>query len=827
MSTNTALTFLLRALPVLALATFLALPAAATEMLCTAIPATRLKITASEHEGREKIIWKSRVPGGSIQIDDPATADVKIELLDADGLVLSANLPAGSDGWQSRGTPASSWTYSSRLDPQQSEGVQRIKTQDSQIDFRGKGVDLNEIRAPLPLPLTMRLTSGSRCYEAVFEGCTKNESGRILCKESCTPVDLSSTAGADRTIVLDLANSQPWEDRFRSFNLGITSLTASAGGRTRGLELLDRVFSERSGRNIRMKYDASAGWPNFGFNQQCEWQNGQQTAVDQIVQTLAATGANIEFRLMGQPASLSSACNADGTCNDRMVPGGACQCSGSGNRFARYIPHAYNAEFRAHWRCVLHRYAALGVKRFEVWNEPDGADFFRGDAALEGQPGWAASLEGDFLELFEQMRVVLEEARAELPAKLRDTIEIGGPAMSSVRGTIGSAATPSLPVVLADTAAGPGEANLDFISAHFYAGEPGLPFADGRIAEMRSWVPSSWPAPRLEINEWNTGLGHNHPCDDADGNPNNGWQAPETGRSPNSAEGCDHRGAGYTAFMLAGFATSGADVMPYVFEPFANGGSERCDMLENSLGLFTRHGLPKSTAAVHWAIDQMGWRLLGAEQDLIGDRSIGWIAAQSEDQVVHLLIGQHDSDEGDIFGRAYALAGHQGTDLFSACGCNDSACIRSKLTAAFNAANPADELQVLCSGISPSEAADAIAAAQLGLQRAPHKGTEVDLGLEIRDLSCQRRFEIEVFRVGPGESTADLWRAMEGPHRTAATCDGILGAVIDAYEYDWPAIQDTLWDRIRTPHETYRIRAGDPLPQLKLPAYGSLYVRIR
>jgi hypothetical protein len=91
-------------------------------------------------------------------------------------------------------------------------------------------------------------------------------------------------------------------------------------------------------------------------------------------------------------------------------------------------------------------------------------------------------------------------------------------------------------------------------------------------------------------------------------NPNNGWQAPETGRSPNSAEGCDHRGAGYTAFMLAGFATSGADVMPYVFEPFANGGSERCDMLENSLGLFTRHGLPKSTAAAHWAIDQMGWR---------------------------------------------------------------------------------------------------------------------------------------------------------------------------------------------------------------------------
>jgi hypothetical protein len=77
---------------------------------------------------------------------------------------------------------------------------------------------------------------------------------------------------------------------------------------------------------------------------------------------------------------------------------------------------------------------------------------------------------------------------------------------------------------------------------------------------------------------------------------------------PNSAEGCDHRGAGYTAFMLAGFATSGADVMPYVFEPFANGGSERCDMLENSLGLFTRHGLPKSTAAAHWAIDQMGWR---------------------------------------------------------------------------------------------------------------------------------------------------------------------------------------------------------------------------
>jgi hypothetical protein len=199
--------------------------------------------------------------------------DVRIELLDADGQVLSATIPSGSAGWTSRGTPASSWTYNSRLDPSQAEGVQRIKLRASQIDFRGKGENLNELRSPLPLPLKMRLTAGNRCYEAVFEGCTKNEAGRIQCKESCTPANLTSGSGSDRTIVLDLADSQPWEDRFRSFNMGITSLRQNAGGRTRALELMNRVFTARPGRNIRLKFAASNQWPTLGFDDQCQWPN--------------------------------------------------------------------------------------------------------------------------------------------------------------------------------------------------------------------------------------------------------------------------------------------------------------------------------------------------------------------------------------------------------------------------------------------------------------------------------------------------------------------------------------------------------------------------
>lgn len=676
----------------------------------------------------------------------------------------------------------------------------------------------------------MRLTTAAgRCFEATFTGCRRNDTKKILCKASCQARSLPPVAEADRTIVLDMTSSSPWIDRFRAFNHDVQVLPAGSGRSgtdscaQRGIELIDRMFDPRPGRRVRLWFK-TAHWPALGFDASCQWTGGPTVVLDELVTAYAATGAEIELVLLGQPAAFSSDCS--GSCTGRMKPGGGCTCGDPGEGFVYYTPHAYSPEWKQHWKCVLKHYAALGVRRFEIWNEPDGSTFFRGAAG-----SLPSTWEDSFIEMFEQMRLALEEARDELDPAVRDAITIGGPAMSEIDGVIGDPPgpdLPSMPRLLDAVALGSGDADLDFVSLHFYTADPGDPFAEGVIDLLRSYVPAGWSPVGLDINEWNIGLGLQHPCQDADGDPANGWTAPEAGQD--SSAGCDHRGAGYAAYMLSGFATQPDDVRPYVFEPLANGFSERCDMLESSLGIFTKHGLPKPMAAVHWAISQMDWRLLDARQERLTDRSLGWIASLDQQGVVHLLIGQFDSTQLDHFVRHYSAAGHDADELIPGCGCESAPqpfqCVLGKLQTALSDPDPCGRFSADCPGLDSAAACDAIDAFLASQARVGLEGIPATVALDVRGLPCRRRFTVEVFTTGPGQSTAAIWRQIDGPHRQAAACTDALAASMDSFGYDWEALQDELWEAIRTPTASYSVKAGESIPSLTVPAYGAVYVRI-
>ncbi|MEO2169497.1 MAG: hypothetical protein ABGY42_15540, partial [bacterium] len=64
--------------PLLLLSALLSTPAVASEIICESIPATRLKITATDDDGRDKIVWKSRLSSDSLPVADPAMVDVRI-----------------------------------------------------------------------------------------------------------------------------------------------------------------------------------------------------------------------------------------------------------------------------------------------------------------------------------------------------------------------------------------------------------------------------------------------------------------------------------------------------------------------------------------------------------------------------------------------------------------------------------------------------------------------------------------------------------------------------------------------------------------------------
>lgn len=843
----------------LALAAVLRGPAlAAGAGACVAIPGTKLVVASSADDRRDAVRWTSRIPSGDVILDDPRSGETRVELLDADGLVLAAaTTPANAAGWRVAG-PAG-WSYAARRDGAAPAGIVSLRATPSLVRFHGRGPALDEVRAPLPLPLRMRLATGGRCYEATFSACRRDDAAKIVCRASCSPARIFAAPGADRTIPLDLASSTPWPEHLRNFNVEVQELdgcvhdpadpsscpgvcdrrpgeTALACRVRRGVELVDRTFGTRPGRVVRLGF-AARNWPALGFDASCQWVGGGAVVLDEWVSHLVSTGAEVELRLMGQPAAFSPLCEDNGDCADRMKPGGACSCSGGVNEYATYVPRAYSQKWRAFWKCALRHYAELGVRRFEIWNEPDNEPFFRGDPSLGvGSPAWKAALEEDFVEMFEQMRSALEEARAELPPSLAGAVEIGGPAMSRVDARIGDppgGSGPSLPRLLQAVDAVGGD--LDFVSAHFYGNDPGLLFTDGRIDLLRSFVPvphgGRWQDVRLELNEWNVALGGGRACQDADRDPSNGWSAPEAGHDPSAS--CDHRGAGYTAYLLAGLASEPGDVEGSVFEPLIDEENERCDLLETSLGIFTRHGLPKPMTAVHWAVSQMGWRLLGASQEVLTDRSLGWIASLDAAGTIHVLIGQFDSSRADHFARHYAAAGHEPASIVPDCNCQGAAdpvqCVEDRFAAAFADPDPAAALRAECPGLDAAEAADAIAAAKAALER--QEGTPATVALDLSGLPCgTRRRHVEVFRVGPGASTAAEFRVLPGPHRTAAACTTALGDQMDA-TYDWVALQDALWQVIESPtpaqgFASFDVAAGGAFPALEVPASGSLYVRI-
>ncbi len=785
---------------------------------CVQVTGRKLDILSSIDDARDRITWDARDDAGRLLLPDPTAGTTTFELEDASGPVLNATLQEESAaGWRSSRVPPVRWTYSRRTDPASPDGVERVTSVPKKLFFKGKGPDLDEIRVPLIEPITMRVTTATgACFETKFAGCSRNDDGRVLCRKGCT-ASAPPPQGADRTIVLDTAGAQPWDDRLRAFNFSIQNISG-ASFFPRAIELLDRMFDPRPGRQVRLEY-GPAHWPSWGFDASCSWvgagsppiEAGQCTTagtgflrLDQIAACLASTGADLEMRLQGQPAMFSPQCT--GSCTGRMLPGGSCSCGGS---FQRVPPTAYDATWRDHWKCVLKHYAALGVRRFEIWNEPDQPSFFVGN-------------ESDFVAMFEQMRLALEEARDELDPAVRDAIEIGGPAMSTVDGAIGSAPGPSLPVLYTAVAAGLGDHDLDFVSAHAYTGDPGLPFAAGWVDELRSFAPNAWTDVRLELNEWGLGLGGQKPCDDDDPlTP--GLQAPASGQG--LGDGCDHRGAGHMAYMLAGMLAAGTDVQPYVFEVFANSYAQRCDMVETGLGLFTSHGLPQPSAAVHWAASQMRGQLLGVQQETLTDRSLGWIAALDETGTVHVLLGQFDGTQTDHFSRRYASDGNDSQALGGDCGCSTASCTQARFADALANPDPVARLQVICPGLDVAEATDAIAAAQHALTRQEH--TDTTVALDLRGLTCRSGFTVDVYTTGPGQSTAEVWRSKSGPHQTATTCDANLAAAMDAYPYDWEALQDDLWDVITTPTQTFSVAPGDPMPLIAVPAYGSVYVTIR
>ncbi|MFQ5668539.1 MAG: hypothetical protein ACE5I7_19210 [Candidatus Binatia bacterium] len=122
---------------------------------CTPIAATRLVIRSSEDDSKDRIKWVSQDPAVSFLINDPTHNDTTIELRDQDGVVLTAATSAASAAaWKSSGNPVRLWRYNGSQDPTNTDGIIRITSKANRVFFKGRGVDLSEIRAPLAYPLT-------------------------------------------------------------------------------------------------------------------------------------------------------------------------------------------------------------------------------------------------------------------------------------------------------------------------------------------------------------------------------------------------------------------------------------------------------------------------------------------------------------------------------------------------------------------------------------------------------------------------------------------------------------------------------------------------
>ncbi len=808
-------------------------PAAALSQ-CTPIDGGKLTIKPAAGNNKSKLTWKAKDKSVAFLIADPTVGATTIEFADNNTLSASIDYDAASAAaWRSSGNPVRIWRYKDRDDPSPIVGIHTIKSKENQFQLKGKEGIIDLIPAPLALPLTVQVTdSAGACYVAQFSQCTSNDAQRIKCEGDenlCLGnPGFPAPTGTNRTLNLDLAVSTPFRDPnpLRGFCFSQQELVV--GDR---LDIIDRTFGSPaelgSSRDVRVEFRHHR-WPFGKFNPAtCEFLGVEQGLenvpdLDIAVAGLAAKGDRIMLRMSGMPAFLSSDCDPV-ACANMMKPGQlGCTCNNAGvgdvGGYSLFPPSAYTQAFTDHWACVIKHYAALGVRDFEIWNEPDLTGSFRAD------PANPASAEDQFLEMFEQIRVALEDTIAADPALslIASDIQIGGPAAAGVNGTMQGVpgVAPIVPILLDHVDANGGE--LDFVSYHMYVDDPGEPFSRDDIGRVRGWIPSGWTNTRIDINEWQSKLGQQFCEIEPDD-----ISAPIGGLAPSA--NCDHRGAGFAGYTLAGLVAAGADVTQKVFELFERPDWAPDDFYETGPGTVTTHGLPKPEAGVFWAAAQMQGQLLGSDMELATDRSFGWIATRDDSDVVHILLSQFDSDAGMHFSRTFRLGGHEDIELVIGCGCTGAGslpaqkqCTATKLAIVEGAADRDAELSIQCPAFSQTQhdsVLDGFVAKDLR-QATIDSGTALDVGIGLASVPCGN-YQVEEFVFGPGTTATEQFRAKQSPPAQFGDIDAMYTAP------QWIAFQDELWTFTKTPTRSYQLSAGQPLDLITVPQYGAVYLRIQ
>ncbi len=800
---------------------------------CTPIDGGKLKIKPAAGNTRSRFDWKAKDKSLDFLIADPTVGTTTVEMLIGGSPVTSiVYTPTSAPGWRSSGSPIRMWKYKDRNDPTPIAGIEKVKSKANQFKVKGKQGIVDLITAPLALPLFMQITDSSgACYLAQFSVCTSNDNRLIKCqadKQVCqgTP-GLPAPGGGERSLALDLAVTTPYPSPNPLRGLNVSQQTIVVGDI---FDIVDRTFGSPSEiatpRSVRVD-SRHHHWPFGRFNDAtCEWLRVEQGLenvpdIDVIVSTLAAQGDRIMLRMSGMPAFLSVDCDPL-ACADFMRPGQqGCSCNNAGvgdpDGYSMFPPAAYNQAFRDHWACMIKHYAALGVRDFEIWNEPDLNGSFRPD------PANPASAQDQYLEMFEQIRSTLENTIATDPAlsAIASDIHIGGPAAAGWNGNMQGipGGSPIIPILLNHVDANGGE--LDFVSYHMYVDDPGEPFSRGDIDRVRAWIPPGWTNTRIDVNEWQTKLGPQTCQIEADN-----VSAPVGGLD--ASVNCDHRGAGYVGYTLAGFAGAGADVTQEIFELFERPDWAPDDFYETAPGTVTTHGLPKPEAAVMWAAAQMQGQLLGSDMELDTDRSLGWIAALDDAGVVHVLLSQYESDGNMHFSRTFRLGGHDDFDLVVGCQCDGMAtvplqkqCTAAKLALVEAAADRAAELLIQCPVFTAAQSAsvlDGFAAKDLR-EATIAAGQPLSVGIGLAGLGCGN-YQVDEFVFGPGSTATEVFRAKQSPPAQLGDIDAMYTNT------QWLAFQDELWAFTKTPTRSYQVAAGQPLDVVTLPQYGAVYLRI-
>ncbi len=805
---------------------------------CTAVAGGNLKIKPATGNPRSRFDWKAKDKSVEFLIADPTTGTTTIELSAAGNVIASLVYDQASAlAWRSSGNPVRLWKYKDRDDPSPVDGIEKIKSKANLFKVKGKQGIIDLIIAPLALPLYMRVTDSlGHCFLSQFSVCTSNDDRLIKCKadeQVCQgKPGFPAPGGTERSLTLDPAAAVAYPDPnpLRGFCFSQQDLVV--GDR---FDIVDRTFGSpaelSSPRYVRVEL-RHHHWPFAKFNDDpvtgtCEWlgvEQGQENVpeLDVIVAALAARGDRIMLRMSGTPAFLSVDCDPL-ACASSMRPGQqGCSCSNAGagdpTGYSLFPPSAYNQAFRNHWACVIKHYAALGVRDFEIWNEPDLDGSFRPD------PANPASAQDQFLEMFEQIRVTLENTIAADPflSSIAAEIQIGGPAAAGWNGNMEGipGGAPIIPILLNYVDANGGE--LDFVSYHMYVDDPGEPFSRGDVGRVRSWIPAGWTGTRIDINEWQTKLGV-HDCqigsDDV--------SAP-VGGLDNSVN-CDHRGAGYAGYTMSGLIAAGSDVTQKVFELFERPDWAPDDFYQTAVGIVTTHGLPKPEAGVFWAAAQMQGQLLGSDMELDTDRSFGWIAALDDSGTVHVLLSQFESDGDMHFARTFRLGGHEDADLIVGCQCTGAGslpaqkqCTALKLAAVESAPDRSAELSLQCPAFTPAQhnsVIDGFTAKDLR-EATIAAGQALTVGLEIPGIPCGN-YQVDEFVFGPGTTSTEQFRAKQAPPAQ-------FGDIAAMYsDQQWLDFQNELWSFTKTPTRSYQVLAGQPLDVVTVPQYGAVYLRIK